>query len=104
MMVDGNLIGMLTLAFAVLVAVASAIVWLVRLEGRINLADQAQAAEVKARELSVQALTKFDESTQRQIEDYRTHTDIKIDVLGRDLKAELGKIFDKLDLKEDKAR
>lgn len=71
--------------------VALVIVWAVRLEDRVNL--------IQAR---CDALKEGDINLQRQVEDYRSHTDGKIDKLGDDIKAQLARIYDRLDKKVDK--
>ncbi len=120
----GTAIAIAGFVLTLIVIGAGAIVWFIRLEGKVELQKQMIAALAEATGLRIQnqtdtanlqfkamndqmtsaiaGLTRFNEASQQQIEDYRTHTDTKIDTLGRELKAELGKISDKLEGKVDK--
>ena len=87
----GIIISALSLVFIIFMAIMGGVVWLVRLEGELKL-QKAQSANLKER----------CDSLQRQNEDYRSHTDVKIDALSRDIKNGLEKIYDRLDGKVDK--
>ncbi|MDV6329885.1 hypothetical protein [Asticcacaulis sp. 201] len=86
-----------------LLTIAAAVIWAVRQEGRINLANEKIANLSDRLNTATAALARFDEATQAQVEEYRRHTDAKIDQLGASLSQKLERVFDKLDQKMDKA-
>ncbi len=100
--IAGVVLAIVGLGFTWLVTVAGVIVWAVRLEGKVNLQTVQLVNTNDKLNTAVAALIKFDEATQKQVEDYRQHTDIKIDNLGRDIKIDLKAISEKLDGKADK--
>ncbi|ESQ83268.1 hypothetical protein AEAC466_13535 [Asticcacaulis sp. AC466] len=85
-----------------LLTIAGAVIWAVRQEGRINLANEKIANLSDRLNTATAALARFDETTQAQVEEYRRHTDAKIDQLGASLSQKLERVFDKLDQKMDK--
>ncbi len=109
----GIIIALAALALTLFMTIAGVIIWSIRQEGRINLSNRDIESNRKASELAdvhlsdrladaIKALAKFDENTQTQVEEYRRHTDLKIDQLGNSLSAKFEKVFDKLDQKADK--
>jgi hypothetical protein len=109
----GIILSIIGLCFTILLAVFGGIVWAVRQEGRINLAnrdivsnkafaDQAIANISDKLANAIAALAKFDENTQDQVENYRQNTDKKIDELGKNMSAKFEKVFEKIDGKADK--
>jgi len=88
--------------FTWIVTLGGAVVWAVRQEGRINLANsQIVNLDDKLR-TTTKGLTQGAETTQAQVEEWRRHTDAKIDALGISISAKFDKVFDKLDHKQDK--
>lgn len=81
----------ISLVAAWFLSLAGVIIWAVRQEGRINVLA-----------VRCKGLEERDGALQRQIEEYRSHTDTKIDKMGDDLKGELRRIFDILDRKADR--
>lgn len=110
-----TLLAVVALVLTIVSILAGVIIWFIRLEAKVAAGDQkhnayVELAEEKFQNLlgqlaqAVSALSKFDESTQKQVEDYRFHTDTKIEQLGRDIKKDLENIFNKLDTKADKPK
>lgn len=110
----GLILSIIGLAFTILLSVFGGIVWAVRQEGRINLANQAISSNKELADISIgnlsdklsnaiAALAKFDENTQEQVEAYRRHTDSKIDELGKSMSLKFERVFEKIDGKADKS-
>lgn len=113
-MTVGTVISFCGLAGVWLLTIAGVIIWAVRQEGRINLANQKIEANAELNSerhknltdkltTAIQALIKFDENTMEQMNSYKTHTDFKIEELGKAMSVKFEKVFDKLDNKADKA-
>jgi predicted PurR-regulated permease PerM len=96
------IVSLIAVGFSVLVTWAGVIIWAMRQEGRINLANERIDHFNDKLASSVAALAKFDENTQSQVENYQQNTERKIDELGRNMSAKFEKVFDKLDQKVDK--
>ena len=96
------IVSLIAVGFSVLVTWAGVIIWAMRQEGRINLANERIDHFNDKLTSSVTALAKFDENTQSQVENYQQNTERKIDELGRNMSAKFEKVFDKLDQNVDK--
>ena len=96
------IVSLLAVGFSVLVTWAGVIIWAMRQEGRINLANERIDHFNDKLISAISALAKFDENTQSQVENYQQNTERKIDELGRNMSAKFEKVFDKLDQKVDK--
>ncbi|HTN39801.1 MAG TPA: hypothetical protein VLZ84_01530 [Asticcacaulis sp.] len=88
--------------FTWIITLGGAVVWAVRQEGRINLANERIDGLKDKLTTAIDGLMKFNETSSEQVEAYRSHTDRKIDELGKSMSAKFDKVFDKLDKKADK--